>query len=314
VLSHDLEPNRVYLEVSRTAQELKQIGPKLVNLKKNNKVALLYSVDSYQGIRFMPFHDKVDYLSILHQLYRALFRLNIGVDFVFPQSRNFADYRVIVVPPLYIASDDLLARLNAYVEGGGHLLLTMKSGFCNEYSTVRWERMPGPLRKICGFSYQEFSSLKGDLPLKGDPYQVGEGNKVSVWAEMLMPETATPAAFYDHPFFGKYPAITRNKIGQGTVTYEGTVLSDQLQERVLTEVLQPAGLTGPDQKLPAPVRVQHGVGNSGKSIHYYLNYSGQPQSFSYPYAGGTDLLTRKAVEKAQNLTLAPWDLAIVEEH
>ncbi|HYK88374.1 MAG TPA: beta-galactosidase [Acidobacteriota bacterium] len=313
VLSHDLEPNRVYREVSRTAQELKLVGPRLVNLKKNNKVAILYSVDSYQGIRFMPFHDKVDYLSILHQLYRTLFRMNVGVDFVFPQSRNFSDYSVIVVPPLYIASDDLLARLSSYAGNGGHLLLTLKSGFCDEFSTVRWERMPGPLRKICGFSYQEFSSLKGNLSLKGDPLKAGDENKVSVWAEMLMPETAAAVAYYDHPFFGKYPAITKNETGKGTVTYEGTVLSDQLQEKVLAGILQSAGLIGPDQKLPDSVRAQHGVGNSGKLLHYYLNYSSQPQSFAYPYAGGADLLTGKTIAKAQNLTIGPWDLLIVEE-
>jgi beta-galactosidase len=48
---------------------------------------------------------------------------------------------------------------------------------------------------------------------------VGEKNKVSVWAEFLLPEGAKPLAYYDHPFFGKYPAITRNAFGKGTFTY-----------------------------------------------------------------------------------------------
>jgi len=26
---------------------------------------------------------------------------------------------------------------------------------------------------------------------------------------MILPEGATPLAFYEHPFFGRYPAITR---------------------------------------------------------------------------------------------------------
>ncbi len=313
VLSHDLEPNRTYQEVSRTAHELKELGPRLANLKKNSKVAILYSVDSYQGIRFMPFADRVDYLSVLHQMYRALFELNVGVDFVFPGSTNLGDYAVIVVPPLYVASDALLEKLVAYANNGGHLLMTFKSGFCNEHSTVRWQRAPGPLRKAAGFSYQEFSSLKGELPLKGDPYRAGDANRVSVWAEMILSEGATALAYYDHPFFGKYPAITRNKYGKGSVTYEGTVLSDKLQQEVLLELLQLAELTGPDQKLPAPVRVQHGIGNTGKTLHYYLNYSGEPQAFAYPYADGVDLLSRKPIAKAQSMTLQPWDLAIVEE-
>ena len=313
VLSHDLEPNRAYAEVSRTAHELREIGPRLVNLKKNNRVAILYSVDSYHALQFMPFDDRVNYMSVLHQMYGALYHLNVGVDFLFPQSTNFSDYQVIVVPPLYVADDQLLRRLADYVRAGGHLVLAFKSGFCNEYSTVRWERAPGPLREAAGFYYQEFANLRQPLKLKGDPFNAGEENRVSVWAEFLIPETAQALAFYEHPFYGRYPALTRNRYGKGTLTYEGTLLSDGLQEKVLLDVLNLAGLAGPDQHTPAPVRVKHGVDNAGKSLHYYLNYSGQNQTFTYPYADGTDLLTRKPVGKDQAITLAPWDLMIVEE-
>ena len=55
VLSHDLEPNRAYAEVSRTAHELEKIGPHLVGLKIHNDVAILWSRDSANAISFMPF-------------------------------------------------------------------------------------------------------------------------------------------------------------------------------------------------------------------------------------------------------------------
>ena len=313
VLSHDLEPNRAYREVSRIGRELQQVGPKLVNLKKASRVALLYSIDSHHGIQFMPFHDSVDYLHLLRQFYRTLYRLNVGVDFVFPQSANFSDYQVIVVPPLYVASDELLQKLSSFVENGGHLLLSLKSGFCDEFSTVRSTRAPGPLRKAAGFHYQEFTNLKQELRLKDDPFRAGEGNKVSVWAEFLIPETASGLAFYDHPFFGKYPAITRNRHGKGTVTYEGTVLSDQLQAKVMEDMLKLAGLFGPDQELTSAVRVKSGLNPAGKNVRYYLNYSSQAQVVRYPYAAGSDLLTQKKIERSESVTLAPWDLVIIEE-
>jgi beta-galactosidase len=313
VLSHDLEPNRVYREVSRVAHELKRLGPRLANLKKQNQVGLLYSVDSYHGVRFMPVHDRVDYLTVLNQLHRALYSLNVGVDFLFPQSDNLSDYKVVVAPALYIAGDALLKKLTDYVRNGGHLLLTFKSGFCDEYSTVRWVRMPGPLREAAGFSYQEFSTLREDVALKDDPYRVGKENRVSVWAEMLMPESAKALAYYDHPFFGKYPAITRNQYGQGALTYEGTFLSDALQEKVLLDVLTSAGLTGADQQLPQPVKIKHGVNALGKKLHYFLNFSGTEQTFQYAYAPGVDLLTDKPAASAATISLAPWDLAIIEE-
>jgi beta-galactosidase len=313
VLSHDLEPNRAYAEVARTARELKEVGPRLVNLKTNNKVALLYSIDSYHAIQYMPFDDRVNYQTVLDQMYGALYRQNVGVDFVFPKSSNFSDYKVIVVPPLYVSDDALLRRLAEFVREGGHLVVAFKSGFANEHSTVRWTKAPGPLREAAGFYYQEFSNIRQPLKLKGDPLRAGDNNKASVWAEFIIPESAEALAYYDHPFYGKWPALTRNKYGRGTLTYEGTYLSDELQEKVMLDVLNLAGLAGTDQQLPAPVRVKHGVGNAGKKLHYYLNYSSGNQTFTYPYDSGADVLTRKRVDKSRSVELGPWDLVVIEE-
>jgi len=313
VLSHDLEPNRAYAEVSRTAHELQSIGPQIVDLKPNNQVAILYSNDSRYGIEFMKFSDRVNYKWLLDQVYHALYRENVGVDFVFPESTDLAKYKVIVVPALYVASDELLNRLVEYVRGGGNLVLTFKSGFTNEYDTVRWVMAPGPLRQAAGFRYQEFSNLRVPVALKGDPLKAGADNHVSEWAEMLILEGAEGLAYYDHPFFGKYPAITRNHFGKGTLTYEGTVLSDKLQDKAVLDVLQMAGLTGPDQQLPAPLHVKHGTNRNGKTIHYFMNYSDAPQTFAYPYRAGEDLLTQAGVAASQRITLKPWDLVIIEE-
>ncbi len=313
VLSHDLQPNRIYREVSQIAQEFRRLGPQLVNFQPQSDVAILYSIDSYHGIQFMPFDDRVNYMTILRQLYRVLFRLNVGVDFVFPETEDFSRYKVLVVPPLYVASDELLQRLVRYVEQGGHLLLTFKSGFANEYSTVRWELAPGPLRKAAGFYYQEFSSLARPLALKGDPFGVGDENRVSVWAEMLIPETAEVLAVYDHPFFQRYPAITRNRYGKGTLTYEGTVVSDALQEKIVAQLLRLAGLWGVDQQLPAGVRVRHGQNRAGRKMHYYLNYSAQPQQLVYAYGSGRELISGRLIDRQAKLSLEPWGVAIVEE-
>ncbi|HEY3441402.1 MAG TPA: beta-galactosidase [Paludibaculum sp.] len=313
VLSHDLTPNRIYAEFSKVAAELKQHGPRLVNFQRRNDVAILYSIDSFHGIEFMPFDNKVNYMTVLRQMHKTLYGLNIGVDFVTPDTPDLTRYKVLLVPPLYVASDRTLTRLAEYARGGGQLLLTFKSGFTNEYDTVRAELAPGPLRAAAGFHYQEFSSLKTPLALKGDPFNAGVGNHVSNWAEMVQLDTAKALAYYDHPFFGRYPAITRNQFGTGAVTFEGTVLSDALQRAVVLDVLKTAGLAGPDQTLPAPVRVKHGTANNGRRMHYYLNYSASPQNVAYSYGAGADVLTGRPVAAGATATLAPWDVLIVEE-
>jgi beta-galactosidase len=324
ILSHDLEPNRVYEEFRRTAHELEKIGPHLVGLKIRNQVAILYSRDSANAIDFMPFtsgggqwafgRGPADYSTLIQQLHHSLYELNIGSDFVFPETQDLSGYKVLIIPALYISDDGLLRRISDFVKNGGHVVMTFKSGFANENSAVRWVRAPGPLRDAAGFSYQEFSNLEHPLALKGDPFHVGEANnKVSYWSEFLMPEHAKTIAYYDHPFFGKWPAIMENQFGSGTLLYEGTYLSDALQTAVLRSELQKAGLTGSDQSLPAPIHVQHGMNKLGKRIHYYFNYSSAEQKATYSYGIGANLLDGKTVAKDSILTLPPWDLAIVEE-
>jgi beta-galactosidase len=326
VLSHDLEPNRAYAEVTRIAHELQKIGPELADMKIHNQVAILYSVDSSNGIDFMPFERQESpgwvpgkasgtYNSVLTQFHHSLYLANVGSDFLFPRvtAQELSQYKLLIVPVLYVADDALLKRISDFTHNGGHVLMTFKSGFTNENSAVRWERAPGPLRQAAGFTYQEFSNLEHPLELKGDPFHAGAENKVSTWAEFLQLDTAKPLAFYDHPFFGRWPAITTNQFGAGSLTYEGTVLSDKLQQAVVMDALREAGLTGPDQQLPASVRVKHGIGRDGRNLHYYLNYSSQPATLTYTYPAGIDLLTGHSLTPGQQTTLAPWDLIIVKE-
>jgi beta-galactosidase len=324
VLGHDLEPNRAFAEVSRTAHELNRIGPHLVGLNITNQVAILYSVDSANALDFMPFSHgagpqwtssppAADYGTLVSQMHRVLYNLNIGTDFVFREDVDFSKYKVLIVPALYIADDALLKKISDYVAHGGQVLMTFKSGFANEDSAVRWVRAPGPLREAAGFSYQEFSNLDKPISLKGDPFDSGEDNKVMYWAEFLIPEHARPLAYYDHPFFGRWPAITRNQFGSGTLTYEGTWLSEKLQTAVISQVLGLAGLLSSDQALPSSVRVRHGVNRMGKTIHYYFNYSDAVVSVPYSYTTGTELTSGKSAARGTPLSIPPWDLAIIEE-
>ena len=90
VLSHDLAPNRTYAEVTRVAGELKRVGPRLVNLRKDNKVAILVSTDSANAISYMPFSDTVSYMSVLYQMYGSLYDLNVEADFVPANATDFS--------------------------------------------------------------------------------------------------------------------------------------------------------------------------------------------------------------------------------
>jgi beta-galactosidase len=312
VLSHDLEPNRTYAEVSHVAGELKKIGPQLVDLKKDNKVAILFSTDSANALSYMPVGDHVNYMTVLRQMYDVLYDLNVEPDFVQAGDPRLSSYKVLLIPPLYSAPDSVLQQISHYVKNGGHVVMSFKSGFTDEHSTVRDVMAPGPLRATCGIHYQEFTNLAAPEKLTPDAYGVGDQNTGSVWEEFLVPDSAEVVASFDDPYW-HFPAITRNRDGSGTLTYEGTFLNDNLQREVIRDVLKRAGLASSDEQLPHAVKVRHGRNRQGNPLHYYFNYSGVEQTANYAYNDALDLLSGNHVRRGETLKLEPWDLAILVE-
>jgi beta-galactosidase len=313
ILSHDMEPNPTYYEVKQTAGDFKKIGDHLINLKKTNKVAVLFSNESISSLDWFPFSNKLNYNDVLRQMYDALYNLNVGCDFVSPQSKNIEQYSLLIIPPLYTSPDSLLERLNKYVENGGHIVYTFKSGFCNENTQVRTSMMPGLLRKVCGFSYQQFTNID-KLALKNDPFKMGPAdNYVYEWAELLTPETCKVLAYYDHPYWGKYAAITRNHYGKGSVVYLGSMPSKPLLQNILLDEVKNADLQTTDQQLTFPLITKNGINGFNKEVRYYFNYSGEAKSFVYNNRPGTNLLTGKDVKPGEQINLDPWNFIVLEE-
>ncbi len=129
----------------------------------------------------------------------------------------------------------------------------------------------------------------------------------------LITETAKPLAYYDHPNFGKYPAITINNFGKGTLLYEGTVVSDLIQEKIILQEMEKAGIKTADQDLHWPLVTKSGVNDAGKKVHYYYNYTSQKSSLVYPHQAGTELTGGNAVSSGASLEIESWDVLIVEE-
>ena len=299
VLSHDGESNPVYEEVRQTGKEWQRVGDRLIHLQKRNKAAIFFSNESLTALGWFSFSDSLNYNDILRREYDALYSMNVGCDLVNETSANLDDYALLVVPPLYSVSDSVLGVLNDYVRRGGHIVYSCKSGFTNEDVQVRPSVMPGPLRAAAGVSYQLFTNI-GHLGV-GD-------NEVHDWAEMLVPEGASVVARYDHPYWGKYAAITHHDFGKGSVTYMGTIPSAAMLREVLAAAVKEAGIWTVDQELAWPLIVKSGVNRYGRAVHYYFNYSGERRQLIYPYPGAVELLSGRKIEKAGRSILSPGDL------
>ena len=315
LLSQDEKPNPTYDEAATIGKDLARLGPELVNMKKQNRIAIYFSnqaLTAFNAFRF-GWTSRQTYNDVLRPFYDALYRMNEEVDFIDPSTKDLSPYKLIVVPALYAAPDAEIERLNAFAEAGGHLLYTFKTGFSDENVKVRSTTQPGLIAKAAGVKYNQFTIPEG-VSLEGDPYHVGTtANAARWWMELLTPTTSTVLAHYHHPVWGKYAAITRNTYGKGEVTYLGFMPSDELIEKIVKEAVERANLWGPQQAVHFPVIMRSGVLMNGRAVHYVMNYSASPTEATYQFPAGKDLLSGNAVRKDSTIALPPWGTVIVEE-
>ena len=312
ILGHEGTPNRVYAEFQRGAAELDKVGDHLVNAQKQNRVALLFSHDSKHALDFMPYTNRDQYKDFL--LYDALYRQNIECDILpvdKPSMQDFSQYDMLVIPSLYVATDELLKKISDFVWNGGEVVMLYKSGYTDFDNAVRTSAAPGPLAEACGFTYQEYSSIN-QLPLR--PNDLGaEDNTVSTWMEFLQLTTAKPLATVDHPFFSKWPCITENSYGKGHLIYIGTLPSTELLQRLITRGADRKKILTKERQYQFPVILRSATNRFGKRIHYLFNYSYEPKTIAYPYPNSHSLLDNQSLNTNAPVTIEPWGIVIGEE-
>lgn len=201
------------------------------------------------------------YLEPIQAVHRVLWRAGVPVDFVAPGA-ELGEYALVLVPSLYLVSDQVAASLTSYVDEGGQLVVWYFSGIADEAGRVRLGGYPGALRELLGVRVEEF------LPLaEGEAAPLSTGEHGRDWSERLAVTTAQVVVSYATGL----PAITRNHYSRGSAWYVSTWLDDLALARLLAEIAAVAGVAQ-EQAPPAGVEVVHRrVGSTGWS--FVLNHS-----------------------------------------
>ena len=324
ILSHDFQENATYREACIIGNEFARLGKHLVNLKKKNEVAVLVSNEALTALNWFRIQEQapgadaksIYYNDVMRWMYDTLYHMNIECDFIWPESENLDQYKAIIVPALYAAPDELLIRLNQYVENGGTLIASFKTAFANENVKVSHEVQPHILSNCFGVHYDQFTfpknvGLTGEvIPEKTD--QKGNAHPAAnVFMELLVSEGAEVLASYEHYNWKDYAAITRNHYGKGQAVYIGCMTDEETLKSVYKAVLPEAGVEIPEYHYPIIVR--KGLNDLGKTVCYFLNYSGMELEMPYDYKNGIELLENTAVENGTALQMPAWGVKIVEE-
>lgn len=116
VVDHDnSSENRVFKEVAKVGETLEKLNA-IVGTNRPADVAILYDWESNWAINdAQGFGMKTKrYPQTLQEHYRTFWEQDIPVD-VITKEQDFSAYKLLIVPMLYLMSEETISRLKQYV-------------------------------------------------------------------------------------------------------------------------------------------------------------------------------------------------------
>jgi beta-galactosidase len=317
ILGHSFEPGRCYFELMRLGAELRKAEDFIRELEPESAIGMVYSTESQWAMQFQPpltipgtsTPDPDAYLRIFAAFYRGFFDGGLSADIVEPrQLGNDAQqlrrrWPVLVAPAVYVASDAELEVLRAYAEAGGHLVLTLRTGYADGNGRMRSEIMPGRLREAAGVRYLEYTNLLRPVIVSG------LGGKASGWADAVELEGANPLASYQHPHLERWPAVTTHEYGRGRVTYVGTI-PDPVLGRALAEWVSTTSLEADPWRQAGSSLTCMAARTAAGELRFLANWSWQPTSVAAPTCA-RDILGDEEFHAGAPIALGPWDIRVL---
>lgn len=303
LLPHAGTDTRQWREVVELSQLLDSVE-EIAGSVPRNEAAILFDYEAWWGCE-LDSHPSVDvrYRDRAEDLHRALTALGVGVDVVHP-SADLSSYRLVVVPTLYLVTDEAAAAVAAAAERGATVVVTYFSGIVDEHDHVRLGGYPGAFRELLGVRTTELLPL-----LAGQLTRVeglGAPLTADTWAEDLeLAGAETVATYVDGPAHG-LPAVTRREVGSGAAWYVATRLSPEGTDRLAERLVAEAGVerlpgAGPD------VEVTRRVGEDASWL-FVINHG--EQDAPVPVTGH-DLAADRAV--SGDLVVPAGGVAVVRE-
>jgi beta-galactosidase len=279
---------------TRTWREARALGPELRGLDElrgtrvHADVAIVMDWASWWALE-QDSHPSAGLLLVdqLRAHYRPLWQANIAADVLHPES-DLAGYRLVVMPNLYLVTDQAVTNVHNYVDAGGHVLMSFFSGIVDANDRVRLGAYPAPFTDLLGLRIGEFWPLAADAPVQAEFHADQAAFAAGFWADVIEPSGAEVAASYRGGELAAMAALTRHRFGSGLAWYLGTRPDEAAMRRIMVTAAHEAGARPVLPGLPPGVEAVRRTG-AGRSYVLLLNHSGAPADVGLPEPM-TDLL------------------------
>lgn len=270
VISHAGTPDtRIFRECTQLGKELEAIGDSFVGGRSQNAAAVIIDWEAWWALELASGPSKdIDYLKTAARYYKGLYANNIPCD-VIGTENDFAGYKLLIAPMLYMLKPGVAEKLRAFVAQGGTLVATTMTGIADENDRCRFGAYPGPLREVFGLWVEETDALRPD---EANSMQTEDGTyDCGFLCDILHAETAEVLARFGGDFYAESPALTRNAFGKGMAYYIATQPDDTFLEdftRQLCTTLDIAPVLNTDSGVEVTCRIAN-----GKPVVFVLNHN-----------------------------------------
>lgn len=316
IVGPDGKPLPIYAEIAQLGKDLELTREALAGTSPHAEVAILHDYDSRWAIDFQPHTKEYDQEQVLLRFYEPLRRIaqatGESIDIIDPtQDKPLDQYKLLIAPSLNVISDALAAKLQAYVEQGGHLLLGPRSGMKDEFNSLNPHRQPGPLVETLGGRVEQYYALDQPVAVKlesgsgagvvagcvdGAAVLDGGGRTATctqleellrpsaatadTWAEVLSTTAADTrvAVRYGHDtgWLADQPAMIERPVGRGSIGYLGTLPGADLLRELLTNAVREGHAPATFNAVGANVEICEryaGSGDSARRVVIVINHN-----------------------------------------
>lgn len=230
ILGHSGKPGRIYNELKRLTETFSSYMDDFEGSMPKPEVAIVHNFRQNYAFQIQPHHPKLTYVKELYKYYRAFYEKKIPVDFV-QDTDDLSGYKLVVAPLQFLMTPQLEQHYFDYVENGGHLVLTMRTGVKDAENRCMTDReLPGRLGELCGITIPEYDCLN---EATGGVLYGKKEYLIKKWCDIIELQGASCLAEYSTGFYKQSPAITENVYGDGIAWYVGTEPDEELMEDLL---------------------------------------------------------------------------------
>ncbi|MCM3111917.1 beta-galactosidase [Lederbergia lenta] len=309
VVDHDNSSNnRVFQDVAEVGRTLEKLSD-VVGTNRPADVGILYDWENNWALNdAQGFGMKTkQYPQTLQQHYRTFWKNDIPVD-VITKEHDFSNYKLLIVPMLYLMSEDTISRLKTFVANGGRLVMTYISGIVNEQD----------LTYLSGW-HQDLQEVFGMKPIETDTLYPKDINYVTYqnetyplhdYATVIETNTATAEGVYQEDFYANTPAITSHAYKKGKAYYIGARLDEAFHRDFYQDLIEKLSL-----KPVLPIKHGEGVSvqarqDENNDYIFAMNFmeESQPITFLSPVI---DMITGE--ELTGDLTLEKYEVRVVKK-